>query len=222
MKKLLPIAGVTLALALTLTGCSGGDAKESSKESPKPTNSSSSTATPEDTEKPDSSTPAGADEVIVTFDALGEKGADDEYAHFPVDIAVTVPSITPLSDTELAGIMEVADADQKNTFAAFDFYKVIVNETYISGDDPKNQATYTNYNVIDADGAQLNDLPLIGFDWCESSSFSEDFISGTPNESCLIGAVAKGAEAPAGVQYAQYDTKYDPSEGEPVAIYLKK
>lgn len=222
MKKFLPIAGATLALALALTGCSAGadtdDAvapKKTSSATPTPTPTAEPTDEAKDTQAPATSA-AG---VVVTFEGQGEKGADGEYAKYPVEIAVTVPSITPLSAAELESIVTIADDDQKNTFAAFDFYKVIVNETYVSGNDPKFQATYTSYKAIDAKGAELNNLPLIGFDWCASSSFEKDFVTGTPNESCLIGAVAKGGEAPAGVQFSQYGTDTDAYDGTPIVIF---
>jgi hypothetical protein len=228
MKKLLPFAGVTLALALALTGCTNADEPAATK-SPTATKSATATPTPSATPSAEPTATATATEkpedakaeVEVTWQALGEKKENDEYVKFPVKLAVTVPSIEKLSDEELEEVNAVADDEQKNTFAAFDFYKVNVEQTYVSGKDPVNQSSYTDFDVVDAKGVELNDLPLIGFDWCATNSFSEDFVKGTPNKSCLVGAVAKGAEAPAGVQFSQSDTKYDAADGKPETI-LKK
>lgn len=215
MKKILPIAGAALILALALTGCSAGSSTPA-KVTHKSDKATTAPATPKSEKTPDVKPEKNADGTVVTFTGQGEKGADGEYAKFPVKIAASVTSIEKLSDTEMQSILSVAKDDAKNTLSAFDLYKINVHEVYVSGDDPKFQASYTDYNVVDAKGVKVNDLPLIGFDWCKSNSFTKDFITGTPNDSCLIGAVAKGAAAPAGVEFSQYGT---PSEKAPIVIF---
>jgi hypothetical protein len=232
MKKLLPVTGVTFALTLALAGCAADSAPEVSVklEAPvtaTPTPSASPSVEPEATPAPEATPSEGDPEVAalkpleVTWQGLGEKKENDEYEKFPVKIAVTVPTIEKLTDEELKTVTDLADEAQRNTFAAFDFYKVNIEQTYVSGKDPVNQVSYKDFDVIDSKNAVVNDLPLIGFDWCTANSFGTDFITGTPNKSCLVGAVAKGSEPPAGVQFSQVDTEYDATDGKPVVI-LKK
>lgn len=220
MKKLLPLAGATLALALVLTGCSSSADPEPSK-----------APSPVQTTEPDADGDTGSDgaetdeavageTVRITYTALGEKQEDGEYSHFPVEIDVKVASIDAISQAEHDELMNEANEDSKSTLAAFDYYKVLVEETYVSGDDPAHQASYTSYDPVTESGAKLNSLPIIGFDWCKSSAFSKDFINGETNTSCVLAAVAKGEPAPAGVRYAQYDTDYDPSNGTPAVILM--
>jgi len=226
MKKLLPVAGVALALTLTLAGCTNSDPSENTTATKKPTHSSSATATPKATKTPTAtpSATAKADKsgpVEVTFTGLGDKKTDGQYDKFPVKMAVSVTGVEKLNDAELKSIEEASDSQQKNTFAAFDFYKVNIEEKYISGKDPKNQASNTAYYPIDENGTKINNLPVIGFDWCSPGSFSDTFAKGTPNKVCIVGAVAKGSPAPAGVQFAQQDTPYNSYDGKPAEIFKK-
>jgi len=227
MKKLLPVAGVALALTLTLAGCSNSEPAGDATASSKPTKSSSASAVPKVTKTPaPNATPsatstAKAGPVEVTFTSLGEKKADGEYDKFPVKMNVEVTGVDKLKDDELKSIEKASDAQQKNTFAAFDFYKINIQEKYISGKDPKSQASNTSYYPIDEEGTKLNNLPVIGFDWCSPGSFSEDFVKGTPNKVCIVGAVAKGSPAPVGVEFAQQDTPYNSYDGTPAKIFKK-
>lgn len=210
MKKILPIAGATLVLALLLAGCSADNSAPPASKASK-----SATPTPSPTASKTPPVKPVAGEVAITFIGQGEKGADGNYAKFPVQIKTSVTSITKISDAEMQSILSVAKEETKTVLTAFDLYKVVVHEIYVSGNDPKYQSSYTEYNVLDSKGVRANDLPLIGFDWCKSSSFTKEFVTGTPNESCLLGAVPKGSDAPSGVQFAQYGT---PSEKAPIKI----
>lgn len=220
MKKLLSITGVALALTLTLAGCSNGD--DGKNASPKPEKTTSATPTPSPTDDADekgdtTKGPAVAEGAVITYEAQeSEKNEDGEYDKFPVKIDVQVKSVDPVTEDELKSLMDVATDDQKTSFPAFDFYKVNYAESYISGKDPVNQATYTNYKAIDTEGTPVTKLSIIGFDWCKSNAFSKDFIEGTPNKGCIIGGVAKGNQPPAGIQFSQFGTD---SEKEPVDIY---
>lgn len=214
-KKTLPILGAGLILALTLAGCSSADAPAKTKA---PTSSSSTAPAKDSSTKPapKDEKPATSKDGVITFSGQGEKDATTgEYAHYPVEIAVKVGSIEKISTAEHDALYAVAKPDQQKAFDAFDLYKVNYTETYVSGNDPKYQATYTSYKAVDKDGVKITGLAVIGFDWCKSNSFTKDFVTGTPNDSCILAAVAKGGAAPAGIQFSQYGT---PSEKTPIVI----
>jgi len=222
LKKALPIIGLGLAAALTLAGCSSDPAptKEIDKPSTSaPSETPSETEAPSDDKTPDPAKPgASTGATEVTYIGLGEKGEDGEYTHFPVVISVKVDSIDLISEAERASLYETATDEQKTRLDAFDYYKINYTETYVSGDDPAYQASYTSYDPVNASGTKLTSLALIGFDWCPANSFSKDFVNGTPQTSCLLGAVAKGDTAPAGIQFAQSGTATDAYDGTPIVI----
>lgn len=215
LTKSLPILGVGLALTFGLAACSPA-AEPAPPADPAPVVTETPAEETPSEETPAKPAPSGAN--TITFTALGEKGADGEYAHFDVEIAVSVDSVDLISDAERAEIYSVANDSDKATFDAFDFYKILFTQTYVSGQSPEFQSSITSFDPIDAAGTRLQSLPLIGFDWCKSNSFSRDFVNGEANTSCVLAAVAKGAAAPAGLQFSQFDT---PSESNPVLIFKK-
>lgn len=239
MKKLAPIILVSSLLAIGLTACSAGDPVPTVSKSPtvtatpsaKASPSKTATATPKptatSTPKP---TAAPSDEswntvlnrptkATVTWQASSD---GDSNKSFPVEFTFSVSKVEKMSADEFKQVEEASSEESNKTFAAFDFYKISVDEKYVSGKDPKNQSSASAFYPIDGEGVQANRLPLIGFDWCESGSFGDDFVKGKTNSFCLVGAVAKGSPAPAGVEFAQDSTKYSASTGKPEKVFVKE
>lgn len=212
MKKFLPLLGATAALALALTGCSTADTK-AAPEKPAPTvQAEEKVKTPEG--------PQPGETVNLVFTASTEKDDKGEISHFPVEIDAKVTSIEPLTDAEFDELEKEVKEEDKAVIIAHDYYKIILEETYVKGDDPKNQASFVNYQPIDETHAKMANVSISGFDWCKTSPFTKEFINGEVNTSCIVAAAVKGEPAPAGLRYVQLDTKYDPEEGTP-AIILK-
>lgn len=218
-KKALPAIGLGLTLIFGLAACS------SSEEPPVKATTEKTTEKPTTTEKKEepkeSEEKENTDGVLVTFQALGEEQEDGEFSRFPVEFTVAIDSIEKMSESERTDLYKEAMEEQKTKFDAFDFYKIHYTETYVSGDDPKNQNFYTSYNPITSEGTLLNHVALIGYDWCTNKTINEDFVNGTPNVGCILGAVAKGEPAPAGIHFAQTGTDTDRSTGTPIEIYVK-
>lgn len=216
LTKKLPLIGVGLVLTLGLAACSPA-AEEEPPALPAPAESAPSeepSVEPEESEPADR--PAAEGAGVITYEALGEKNADGDYDRFPVEIAVNVNSIDAISEAELADLYSTASDSQKATLDAFDFHKIVITQTYVSGGNPEFQSSNESFDPISSDGVELQRLPLIGFDWCATESFSPEFIDGAPITSCILAAVAKGSPAPAGVQFSQFDTA---SEDSPVKIF---
>lgn len=135
---------------------------------------------------------------------------DDEEAFFSHEVV----SIEPAAEPDAALLVEKVP-ELKN----YDIHLVKIESSYVSGDAMAHSAFYTSFRPVDPDMDEAQSVSVIGYDFCESNSIpSPGDDPSAVIENCIVAAVPKGAPAPAGVAWGQFDSAYDWYAGSPAFI----
>ncbi|MEO5535379.1 MAG: hypothetical protein ABIR17_09645 [Pseudolysinimonas sp.] len=125
-------------------------------------------------------------------------------------------SIEPATADELA----VLTTNFGDKLDPYDIYLLRMTEKKVSGATVKYNDDWSFFDVVDAQGERIQSISLIGWDGCDTQSFSEDYDTGGAEiAQCYIGAVKKGSAAPGGMAYTggyEDDNPYDAFSGKPL------
>lgn len=209
------LAGVAIASLVPLAGCSfggltgatvtpsAGSVSAEPTESTVPVTPSTAVTTP--AEGSTSTQPATGETLAPGGVATGSAqikfvGTDDKSAIFSHRI-VEVVKATDAEYEELA--------EKIKQLKNYDVWFVNVESSYVSGDDLAYSSFSTHLEPVDSDRDDLQNLSLIGYKSCSSGSIpSPGDDSSSVIKNCRATAVPKGAAAPAGIKWDQYDTDY--------------
>ncbi|MFC4223092.1 hypothetical protein [Lysinibacter cavernae] len=221
-QRLRGFAALTIAgmMALSLAGCAdikpveNEKSSSSEKKTEKPTEPA--TETPSSTPKAsgDGSVLAPGDEVT----GLGTQGSY-EWFNYDEKKAILTSSLDSVEQAPQAAFDEIAEKapELKNGYA---LYFLTFSTTFVSGDDIDFSANYTDFKPIDAEGNSTQTISLIGYDSCKSESFPKGFSQGGVSiNNCIAAVVPAGGEAPAGMQFAQYDQATSDYDGKPIRFF---
>lgn len=224
-RKFLGSAAAGLAVVALLAGC----AETASEEEPIETTPTEEVTedideTNDDDEESDDDaggdqpTPVSGD-VLQPGDTVQGEAASLPWISFEDAESVFAHRVTAIEPAPEADVAQIAE--RQPTITDYDLYYITVESHYVSGDVTPYAAFYTNFDPARADGTKLQSVSLIGFDSCPSESVKDP---GTdPSQvivNCVVAAVAKGSEAPAGVLWAASGTPYASYNGDPAVILM--
>jgi hypothetical protein len=207
--------GLAAIIALALAGCSsGGESGGTDDNTAKPTATASSSAPADDSD-------AAAEGDIVEPGATIEAGEWITYDYEDYDgnhavIQSRVTGITAATEEQLQLLIsEIPDLE------GYEVSLITLEERKVSGDDITFGSDYTDYSPAATDGAEAQEVSVIGWDECSSESFTEEFNAGSASiTSCFVGAVVPGTDKIGGLLYegpsAAEENPYSSYEGKPV------
>lgn len=219
LKRLLAILILPVVAMFVLAGCAvpkivTGSDKPDTAETDAPAEEDDEPAAPADGELAEPGTRVGANEWL-THSFVG---TDDQEAL----IASRLISVEPVTKSQLAFLNETFDEGE---LEGYDVWMVIVEEQKISGASIEFDSDYSYYDVVDADGDQVQGITVIGWDECSTESFDEEFdTNGGILTQCFLGAApSTDTGIPAGVAYTggyEDDNPYDSYDGKPL-LFIK-
>jgi hypothetical protein len=226
--KSLPLAVVPAALLLGLTACSGNSDVELLPIATDDAATATATATAEATPSavPDA-TETGA---VPAADGASPAGARAGLGEPLVYSFTGTENNTVLVSSKLLDVTPATPEQDKfvreqfgSDVDGFDLYLIHLEETKVSGDPVEFEASYTGYSPVNADGEEVQEATLIGWDDCKENSFTEEFDNGQPITQCLLAATPTEAAPPAGVSYdggLQENSPYDEFSGGAPLLFI--
>lgn len=214
-KPSIALAALIAAGALALTGCTAPDLSGAKR--------IDQTEAPAETEAPESSESSGdatAGDLVQPGQTVpvGE-WATYEYVNYDDKKAVLntrLVSIEPATQEQIDLLVSEIPELQgwKVSLIRYEQQKV-------SGDDITYSANYTDFRPADVDGAQAQEVSVIGWEDCASESFTEEFNAGTEVlQQCMVGASVEGGKAIGGMLWTGNadvdDNPFSEYEGTPV------
>jgi hypothetical protein len=193
-KQSVALAALVIA-GFALTGCSTPDLSNA-KRIDQPVEESVETEAPEESSSAGSATAGDLVQPGQTVPA-GE-WATYEYVDYDGNTAVLntkLVSVEPASQAQIDLLVgEIPELKgYKVTLVRFQQQKV-------SGDDITYGANYTDFRPADTEGAQAQEVSVIGWEDCETESFTEEFNAGTEVlDQCIVGASVEGGNDVAGM-----------------------
>lgn len=177
------------------------------------------TPTPEETETPASPTPKPAAPGDVLGPGKTANGpAKIEFVNYKDETAVFEHEVKDISLAPKADVDRFVE--EIPGLAGMNVYYITVESHYVSGANLAYDSFFTQFNPIDANGNETQEVTAFGFKGCEVNSIPKD---GTNPDNiitnCYIGAAPEGGNVPAGLSWTQYDTDYDKYDGEPAYLY---
>lgn len=212
LNRALPTLAVTLATTLALTGCFGSIVADTTTE---PTSAASPSAT-----AGSDSPSAPADGTLAEPGTRASMGESLTYEFVNTDggkalISATLKSIEPVSADQLTFLNE-----QFAQLKGYEVFFLIVEEQKVSGDPVEFNASYTGFKPIDANGTKVQAITLIGWDECESNSFTPEFDdAGAVITNCFMAAAVPGGNMPEGIMYTggfSDPNPYSDYDGKPI------
>ncbi|MGI9821738.1 hypothetical protein [Agromyces sp. Marseille-Q5079] len=213
------IAFVALAaVSLALTACTTAPADSGAKKTDTTVEESASAEPTEES--------AGTVENAVEGELLqpGQTVALGDWGTYEF---VDYDDKTAVLNTKLVSI-EPATAEQTEALVAeipelkgWNVSLIRYQQQKVSGDDITYGANYTDFRPADATGAKAQEVSVIGWDECESESFTEEFNAGTAVlDQCMVGASVEGGEPIGGMLWtgnsSADENPFSDYEGEPV------
>jgi hypothetical protein len=220
LKKLLALLVLPVAAVFVVAGCASPAPAD--KDDKKDTDSSK-TETEEEAEEVDEA-PAdgelaepGTRVGIDTWLTYSFTTTDDEEAL----LSARLKSVEPVSAAQLEFLNTTFDEGQ---LKGFDVWMLLVEEKKVSGATVEFNSDYSFFDIVDADGNQVQEITVIGWDECKTPSFDEayDTAGGTLTQ-CFLAASTPGGNKPAGVAYTggyEEGNPYDSYDGKPL-LFIK-
>ena len=210
-----------MAVLLALTACTG-DNKEIEKDP-----SVSAPATDPSVENPGEGTdPAPDNSDEAPSGDLTQPGATLGAGEWFTYEYETLGDGKAVISSKLIDVTKASDSqykllvDEIPDLVDYDVYLIQLEQKKVSGDTVEYEADYTDYTPILANGNRAQQVTVIGWDDCSTESFTPEFdTEGATLTQCFVAAAPKGSSSvPAGLQYAPFDTPFDPYDGQPAKL----